>query len=551
MVLETLSVGVVIPSLGILMNEAYFEQFVFLHQILEDWGHPSHETLILLGLSGLATAFLVKNLYLYFQVQCLGTFVFSAQREIALSLFKKYLSLGYFFHLKANSANLIRNLTTEVSHYCSFFLMPTINLITECLVIISLLSLILFMEPQGAFFLIIILGSLVFLFVRATNRVVGRWGSMRLDAEGEKLKHLQHGFGGLKEILLSGRVEYFLRRFHRPNQLAGLMTKREYIFQYVPKLGVETIAIFGLVGMCAFLIKKGNSNEEVVHILGLMATAGFRMIPSFSRILNNLQSIRYGWASVSVLNKEFMQQSRSSSNNDKNRTEPAIVELKFKKELRLSNVSYFYEEKSQNILKDLSFVISKGEIVGFAGESGSGKSTLANLILGLLHPSQGEVMIDNVVLTDQNCSKWHTMIGYVPQEVFLLDDTIRRNIAFGLDDQEINDNRINEVIQMVKLDVFVKTTSDGLDLLLGERGTRLSGGQRQRIGIARALYHDPEVLILDEATSSLDNETEDEIFATLEPLKKNKTILIIAHGSKALNFCPRILFLKNGTVEEL
>ena len=196
--------------------------------------------------------------------------------------------------------------------------MATINLVTEVLVIIALLGLILFIEPKGGFCLILILGILVLLFVRLTNQVVGKWGRLRLEAEGEKIKHLQHGFGGLKEILLSGRMEYFLRRFHRPNHMAGLMTKKEYIFQYVPKLGIETIAIFGLVGMCLFLITQGNPKEEIVHILGLMATAGFRMIPSFSRILNNLQSIRYGWASVGVLNKEFSVEPIQNTQDNRN-----------------------------------------------------------------------------------------------------------------------------------------------------------------------------------------------------------------------------------------
>ena len=217
MILEALSVSIVIPALGILLSENYLDQFSFLKPLLQSLGQPNHEVLIILGLCGLATAFLLKNIYVYFQVSCQGTFVYSAQREIALSLFRQYLRSGYLFHLKTNSSQLIRNLTTEISLYCDYFLMALINLVTEVLVIFALLSLILFVEPKGGFFLILILGILVFLFVRSTNKVVGRWGRLRLEAEGDKIKHLQHGFGGLKEILLSGKMEYFLRRFHHPN----------------------------------------------------------------------------------------------------------------------------------------------------------------------------------------------------------------------------------------------------------------------------------------------------------------------------------------------
>lgn len=551
MILETLSVGVVIPVLGILLSEDYLKQYNFLNPLLQSLGQPSHEVLIIFGLFGLATAFLIKNIYLYFQVSSQGTFVFSAQREIALSLFRKYLRSGYLFHLKTNSSQLIRNLTSEISLFCSYFLMCTINLVTEVLVVIALLSLILFVEPMGGFFLILILGIIVFLFVRSTNKVVGRWGRLRLEAEGDKIKHLQHGFGGLKEILLSGKMEYFLRRFHHPNHLAGLMTKKEYIFQYVPKLGVETIAIFGLVGMCLFLIAQGNPKEQVVHILGLMATAGFRMIPSFSRILNNLQSIRYGWASVGVLNQEFSKEPSQNTQETEVNVSKGSSSIKFNDTLTLQDVSYSYEVDSKGVLGQISLIIKKGETIGFAGESGSGKSTLANVILGLLEPSAGQVVVDNQVITDENRESWQKMIGYVPQDVFLLDDTIRRNIAFGLDDHEIDEQRVDEVIKMAKLKEFVQLTAEGNELLLGERGARLSGGQRQRIGIARALYHDPEILVLDEATSSLDNDTESGILATLEPLKKTKTLLIIAHRSKALEMCSKVFNLKDGNLKEL
>ena len=203
------------------------------------------------------------------------------------------------------------------------------------------------------------------------------------------------------------------------------------------------------------------------------------------------------------------------------------------------------------MLNNISLVIKKGETIGFAGESGAGKSTLANVILGLLEVSPGQIVVDDQVISDKNRESWQKMIGYVPQDVFLLDDTISRNIAFGIDDNEIDEQRVDEVIKMAKLNEFVQSTPEGNELLLGERGARLSGGQRQRIGIARALYHDPDILVLDEATSSLDNETESEILATLEPLKKTKTLLIIAHRSKALDMCSKVFTLKDGNLQQI
>lgn len=549
-VLETLSIGMVVPALGILMSESYFEEFPFLHNFLDFLGNPSHEVLIFVGLSGLAGAFLLKNIFLFFQFQCQGTFVFSAQREIALNLFNLYLRRDYLFHLRTNSSKLLRNLTTEVSLYCSYFLMPLLNLLTESLVILAILSLIFYVEPQGTVFLVIFLVTLVFLFVKVTNRVVGSWGQKRLVAEEGKLKHLSQGLGGIKEILLSGKLEFFLRRFHVPNKVAGLMHKREYIFQYVPKLGVEVIAIFGLVFMCSYLILQDKSSQEVTHMLGLIATAGFRMIPSFSRILNNLQSIRYGKPGVDTLVQEFKESATTLEPNHKTTQLGSQNRLTFTKDIQLENISFSYAKEEDEVLKNINLMISQGEIIGLAGESGSGKSTLVNLFLGLIQPSNGELRVDNKKLDCSNFSDWQRMIGYVPQEIYLLDDSLRRNIAFGLDDEVINDARILEVIRLSQLEDLLKNDSEGLDLVLGERGVRLSGGQRQRIGIARALYHDPQILVLDEATSALDVKTEREVLNTFTPFQGKKTILVIAHRETSLEMCSRIFDMRNGNIEQ-
>jgi ATP-binding cassette, subfamily B, bacterial PglK len=549
MALETLSVGMVVPVLGILMNETYFDRFPELIPILDFLGNPSHEKLIFIGLSGLASAFVLKNLFLFYQVHCQGTFVYGAQREIGVQLFQTYLKKGYLFHARTNSAKLLRNLTTEINSYCGFFLMPTINLLTETLVILAILSLVFWLEPKGTLFLIFILGVLVYLFVKTTNRFVGSWGKKRIVAEEEKIKHLQQGFGGIKEIILSGKLNYFIKRFHQPNHISGLMNKREYIFQYVPKQGVEIIAICGLVGMCLFLISQGKPKDEVTHMLGLMATAGFRMIPSFSRILNNLQSIRYGWASVDALSDEFNVTLENGEGLSATSIRTNIGKLDvIKNEISLSKISFAYAGDTKEVFSSLSLNIKKGETIGLSGESGSGKSTLTNVFLGLLQPSSGEIHIDDHLLNENNVSDWQQMVGYVPQDIYLLDDTLRRNIAFGVEDSQVDDDRVLSVLKMAQLEGLVAQSKSGIDLVLGERGARLSGGQKQRIGIARALYNDPQFIILDEATSALDNKTEKEILKTLKPLQGDKTFLIIAHRQTSLDLCDKVYELRDGVL---
>jgi ABC-type multidrug transport system fused ATPase/permease subunit len=544
--LEALSIGMVIPALGLIIDENYLQANAYACQILEKIGNPKHEQLIIFGLFALAGAFCVKNIYLFLQIQMQGTFVYGAQREITLNLFQKYLSNSYLFHLNTSSAKLLRNLTTEVNSYCNFFLMPVINLATEILVVLAILFFILLIEPHGTILLLVMLTLLIFVFVKLTKPMVSSWGVNRLIAEEGKMKHLQEGFKGIKEILLSQRKDFFLSRFQAHNKLSGLMNKKEYIFQYVPKLGVEVIAVCSLVAMCVFMVKQGSAHSQVAHMLGLMATAGFRLIPSFSRILNNLQAVNYGWASVTALQSEQENGKRDLEFPDLSISETKVTSFAFNHTLTFSNVSFTYDNSTTPIFKQLDFSIKAGECVGIRGESGVGKSSLINLVLGLIHPTEGKILVDDQRIDRLNLPSWQRIIGYVPQEVYLIEDTLKRNIAFGLSDSEIDDDRVHTVIKIAQLDSLIASKSEGFDLVVGEDGARLSGGQKQRIGIARALYHDPRVLVLDEATSGLDAETERQLLESLSPLKGNKTILIVAHRETALNFCSSVYTIENG-----
>lgn len=548
MVLETLSIGMVIPTLGILIQESYFERFPYLAPVFELLGNPSHSELITFGLLGLALTFAIKNGVLLFQVLCQGTFVYSAQREIAVRLFRNYLERSYGFHLQVNSSEMIRNLTTEVNTFCSYFLMPTLNLLSEVLVVLAILVFILCIEPSGSICLGVALGLLAYFFFCSTNKLVGQWGAERLKAEEAKIKYLQQGFGGIKEIIMSGNVPFFVDRFHQPNRISGLMFKREYIFQYLPKQCVEVLAIFGLTGMCFFLLMKDKSSLDVMHMLGVMATAGFRLIPSFSRILTNLQSIRFGWSSVETLAKEFDQSVIKETKSNHLKVNSAQY-LSFNHKISLRNICFSYNQKpSSLVIKNANLEIHKGQSIGLIGKSGSGKSTFANLVLGLVTPTSGQFFIDDKRIDPDQLSEWRNLLGYVPQDVYLMDDTLLRNVAFGLDDSEIDESRAIEVLKIARLDQFLVNSVDGLQMMLGERGVRISGGQKQRVGIARALYHDPEILIFDESTSSLDPKTECQVLETLKPLKGKKTFIFIAHRKTALKDCDLVYKVEEGEI---
>lgn len=543
MCLETLSVGMVIPTVGILLQPDYFSQFIWVDQILSYLGDPSGERLVLTGLLLLVAIFTLKNIFLFFQVLFQGTFVYSTQREVAAILFRNYLTRPYSFYLQTNSSVLIRNLTTEIDSFCHYVLMPILNLTSELLVVLSLLILLVVVEPIPTLCIGLCLIGITLLFYRFTNSKVARWGNARQVADEEKIKCLQQGFGGIKQIMLSRNLDYFLHLFQRPNIISGLMTKREFILQYLPKQFIEILAISGLVGVCIFMVLQERSGLEVMAMLSLLATAGFRLIPSFSRILRNLQSIRFGWASVDVLNEEI------GNVENKNFQSPGVNNgnhLSFDCNFTLTNVSFSYGQNKKEILCEVNLEVKKGECIGIVGESGAGKSTLSNLLLGLVSPTSGVLEVDGCRMHSENIQSWYQIIGYVPQEIYLLDDTIERNIAFGINDAVIEHSRVGDVVKKAGIQKYISSLDEGLNSKIGERGVRLSGGQRQRIGIARALYQNPQVLVLDEATSALDAKTEEGILEELQLMKGNVTMIIIAHRPSTLQFCDRIYKIADG-----
>ena len=548
MCLETLSVGMVIPAVGILLQPDYLSQFPRVDHILSYLGDPKGEPLVIMGLLSLAGIFTIKNIFLFFQILYQGTFVFSAQREVAANLFRNYLSKPYSFHLQTNSSVLIRNLTTEINSFCQYVLMPILNLTSEVLVVLALLILLLFVEPIPSLCLGLCLIGIASIFYRFTNSKVARWGKVRQVADEEKIKCLQQGFGGIKQIMLGQNLDYFLRIFQRPNIVSGLMTKKEYILQYLPKQFIEILAISGLVGVCLFMVLQERSGLEVMAMLSLLATAGFRLIPSFSRILRNLQSIRFGWASVDVLTEEFGE----VENRDKiHFKEEVVVPSSFTDNFRLKNIAFSYGQKTEELLSDINFEVKRGECIGIVGESGVGKSTLTNLLLGLVSPSSGIMEVDGCRIKAENIRFWQQMIGYVPQEIYLLDDTIEHNIAFGINEAVIDHSQVREVVEKAGIPKFISSLDEGLNTKIGERGVRLSGGQRQRIGIARALYQNPQVLILDESTSALDEKTEKGILEELRLMKGKVTMIIVAHRQSTLQFCDRIYKMESGRLELL
>ena len=544
MLLEMLGIGLVIPVVAILMQDDLATHYPAVQPVLESLGNPGHGQLVAGAMMGLVGIFLVKNLFLAFLAWRQARFAYGVQVQISQRLFTTYLHQPYTFHLQRNSAQLIRNVTGEVNLFTSA-LIGMLAITSESLVLLGIATLLLLAEPMGALASMMVLGIAAWAFYRSTRNRLTRWGKARQYHDGLRIQHLQQGLGGAKDVKLLGREEEFLAQYHAHNVQSGRVGQLQVTLQQFPRLWLELLAVSGLAVLVLSMVWQGRDMGAIIPTLALFAAAAFRLIPSVNRILAAMQSLRFSRPVIDTLHEELKLGPLEPDGVPAN--DAVSTGRSFQSEMRLSGISYSYQGAAGAALDDMSLVIRHGEFVGFIGPSGSGKSTLVDVILGLLPPAAGQVMVDGQNI-QQDLRAWQYQIGYVPQTIFLTDDTLRRNVAFGLPEIQIDEMAVRRAIKDAQLEEFVAGLPDGLETIVGERGIRLSGGQRQRIGIARALYHDPAVLVLDEATSALDTETEKSVMQAVMALQHSKTILVVAHRLSTVAHCDRLYRLEHGRV---
>ena len=540
MLLETVGVGLIIPALAVMTKNDLYENHPAFQSIVLLLGAPSHSQLVMYGMLALLGLYVFKTAFVVFMLWRQNKFIYGLQSGLSSRLFRGYLLQPWSFHLQRNSAQLILNVTNEVNIFSSTTMQSAMLLLTEGFVLIGVVTLLLAVEPFGALVVIGVLGAAAFVFQRSVRAYILSLGQARQYHDGMRIQHLQQGLGGAKDVKILGREQEFLTQYNVHNQKNAYVGRRQKTLMDLPRLWLELLAVAGLVALVMVLLARGVLPTALLPTLGLFAAAAFRIIPSANRMLGALQNLRFTLPIIDVLHQEI------DLLHNTDLLVPKDI-LSFNKALSLENVAYLYQNADQYALMNVSFSITPGKSIGFIGTSGAGKSTLVDVMLGLLPPTSGRVLVDNVDI-QTNLRGWQDQIGYVPQTIFLTDDTLRRNIAFGLSDDKIDEVALKRSIKAAQLEEFVDSLSEGVNTLVGERGVRLSGGQRQRIGIARALYHDPAVLVLDEATSALDMATEKSVMEAINALHGDKTLLIIAHRLSTVANCDWIYKMEKGQI---
>lgn len=533
-VLEAMAVALVVPLVNIAGRADLAQeqpQVLSVFSFLNFKGGPDRWIVLALFIAGF---YLLKNIFLaaltYFQFR----FVYRSYASLSCRLLGAYLHAPWTFHLEKNTAELLRNTTSEVELVFANVLNPLIVLLTEVSVAAAIMVMLLLVDPMTSVAAIVLVGIFSTAFYATVRQGTSGRGKEQQVRRGNMIRWVNQALGGIKETKVSGCEGFFLECYAKNSvALARANTYLATISQS-PRFVLESVVVAGVVMMLGITLARGQEGKALLPTLALFGAAAYRLMPSMTRIVGSVANVRYHRSAVAVVHADLTvleEQERRAE------VEPgAGNELAFERSIELRDVWCRYPGATQDSLSGISLVIPRGSSVALLGPSGAGKTTVVDVVLGLLEPTAGAVLVDGHDIRE-GLSRWQRKIGYIPQAVYLIDDSIRRNVAFGVPDDETEDSRVWASLEDAQLAEVVRGLPAGLDTEVGERGVRLSGGQRQRIGIARALYRQPEVLVMDEATSSVDTKTEKEINRAIERLSGTKTVIIVSHRSSTVEDC--------------
>ncbi|WP_051358076.1 ABC transporter ATP-binding protein [Rubidibacter lacunae] len=537
---ETLGVGTIYPFIAALDHPSGIGDRPIIGGLYRQLGSPDPKYFLVGMGSVLIGIYIFKNIYLAWVYLLQNRFVYRKCANYTCLLFQKYIHSPYWLHIQRNPAQLLRNLTAEAT-LTAGAMKQILILATEISVAAVIACLLVIVQPVATFAAVVVLATVtggIYAIVRGRFSSLGK---KRQYHAGQLYQHANQGFGALKDIKVLSCESFFIERFSTHQRAICEILRWQKTISQFPRLSVETAAVTGLLAVIMVMILQGSNSANMLPTLSVFAAAAFRFMPSFNRIVNALNQLRFSAHAVDVIHYELQTLPTTLQASNPEVLPPIQVGIE------LHEVGFRYPGVNTDAIADISLTIPCGQSVGFVGASGAGKTTIVDLLLGLFEPTQGQVLVDGNDIRDRVRS-WREQIGYVPQAIYLSDDTLRANIAFGELPENIDEEKVHLAVKSAQLDKFVSDLPDGLDTVVGDRGVRLSGGQRQRIGIARALYRDPQVLVLDEATAALDNQTEASVMEAVEQLRGERTIVVIAHRLSTVKRCDRLYFLAGGRI---
>ncbi|MBO4678573.1 MAG: ABC transporter ATP-binding protein [Lachnospiraceae bacterium] len=542
--LETASTLLVMAVIGVVVTPDSVYDNKILSAVYNALGISSTGFSILLMVL-LILSFVAKNGYLFLLWKVTYAFVYKNQFRTSERLMRNYIKRDYEFYLFADTAVVQRSITSDVNNMYGL-VQALLTLATELMVSFFLVALLFITAPFFCIVMSVLLVLVMFVITKVLKPVMERSGKENQDFYSGLFKHISQMVQGIKEVKVTGTEKYFVEEYKKCGNGYVNAVQRYTLYNNVPKLLIETISIAGMMTCLIVLLARGGDIGAEIPALGGIVAAAYRLLPSANKINNQLNAISYFKPFLMNVSDNLLEET-DNKNVDMSFAEPAGEKLDIKKGISIKNITYKYPQTERYIFEDADMEIPIGSAVGVVGTSGAGKTTIVDILLGLLKPEKGGVYADGVNTAD--CYRgWIANVGYIPQMIYMLDGSIRKNVAFGVPDEKIDEKRIWEVLEEAHLADYIRKLPDGLDTEIDERGIRISGGQRQRIGIARALYNDPEVLILDEATSALDNDTEAAIMESINALHGKKTLVIIAHRLQTIEKCDMVYRVENGKI---
>ncbi|MDX1695689.1 MAG: ABC transporter ATP-binding protein [Ketobacteraceae bacterium] len=544
-VLETIGVASVMPFLAVLGDPQAIHNTPYLAATYNVFGFKSAEKfLIALGIGAFCIV-LFSAAFRILTTYAINHYTHMRRHSIGERLLETYLRQPYTFFLNRHSGDMAKSILSEVDQLIVNVIKPGFDAVAYTVVALTIITFLILNDPWLALGVGIVIGGSYVLIFSLVQKRLKRIGRERAEANSERFTAAGEALGGIKDIKLLGREQAYLTRFRPSSARFSKHQATNATLSEVPRYFIEAIGFGGIIGLALMLMARSENFGGVLPILGLYAFAGYKLLPAGQRIYGGMAKLRFGAAAVNDIYNDLHERSALAEIRN-----PPLGRLNVNESISLKNLYFSYQGASAPALKDINLQIPKGSAIGLVGGTGAGKTTLVDIILGLLRPTSGELQVDDSPVTNKNLRQWQSTLGYVPQDIFLVDASVSENIALGIPRDEVDLKQVETCGKMAQVhDFIVKELPDKYETKVGERGVRLSGGQRQRIGIARALYHNPDILVFDEATSALDNITEKAVMDAVNALSHEKTIIMIAHRLSTVEQCDRIFLLEHGEIK--